>query len=736
MKKLYCLLSCFTALCAFADTLGTNTLASASRGGRDGTEGVADLGTVVVEGSALSKYRPEKVTGGTFTGESPEKLPVVVDTLTEDFIRERNPTDLNDLLRWVPGIETGGTSLLVRQPGLFSIRGMGGTEPAFDGVIPVGRGAGLFMDPYMMERVEIVKGPIGSLSGGAGAQQNNNGAGGSINMYLKGAHVDRSERQFQEMTSVGRNTWRQRGMIDANEVIVEDKAAIRLPASFDIYSPFYTANGSQEGARPREQYTIAPSFEVKPIETVTFGLKSMFISSDSPSYIGVPVWRGEPGGGYGWDESSCRTEDRSKYMGMMVNPYVDWQVTDDWLLKFGGAFMYSHMEQNTREPYNVYSVDAAGRPTGDFATYCDTGLWPGDEKYQTTNFSESRSFSRNFNFYARSVYTKEELPYGFRNTFMVQPDFYYRDSSSGFGTPTSRYGVTAQDSIGWGWVTLLGGLRYDYFAENDSIQTSTDRSGKTTSTAYPEAHAFAFSPRGGLTIQPLDWLVFFGNLSQTQTPTLGYVSADGTRPTDPWVATQYEGGFRLRPVEKLWFSASYYRIDQENMPQLDDNNGNYYFDGHNSSDGVELSLSGDITENWTVLAMYAYNFYVNHDETGKASEFERVPRNTVTFNTSYRLHGFDLIEDVVVGLGYRFRSKSYATMRGSYVDENLYFDSSHIFDVNMSIPFSKVGLSDQWFLTLGIRNLFDERYFDTSRHYYECFVGEPRTFEIGIRGKF
>ena len=704
-------MACFAALCVSADGV---------------TNEVADLGTVVVEGSALSKYRPEKVTGGTFTGEAPEKLPVVVDTLTEDFIRERNPTDLNDLLRWIPGIETGGTSLLVRQPGLFSIRGMGGTEPAFDGVIPVGRGAGLFMDPYMMERVEIVKGPVGSLSGGAGAQQNNNGAGGSINMYLKGAHVDRSERQFQEATSVGRNTWRQRGMIDANEVLVEDKAAIRLPASFDIYSPFYTARGSQEGARPREQYTIAPSFEVRPIESVTFGLKSMFISSDSPSYIGVPVWRGEPGGGYGWDESSCRKEDRSKYMGMMVNPYVDWQVTDDWLLKFGGAFMYSHLEQTTREPY---TEKGAG-----LQHYFDTGRWlDKTQKYQTTDFSESRSFSRNFNLYARSVYTKEELPYGFRNTFMVQPDFYYRDSSGGFGTPTSRYGVTAQDSIGWGWVTLLAGLRYDYFVENDSIQNDV---------VYPEAHAFAFSPRGGLTIQPFDWLVFFGNLSETQTPTLGYVSADGTRPTDPWVARQYEGGFRLRPLEKLWFSASYYHIDQENMPQLDDSNGNYYFDGRNSSDGVELSLSGDITENWTVMAMYAYNFYVNHDATGKASEFERVPRNTVSFNTSYRLHGWDLIEDIVVGMGYRFRSMSYATMRGSYVDENLRFEPSHVFDINMSVPFAKFlpssesDWADKWFVTLAVRNLFDERYFDTSRHYYECFVGEPRTFEIGVRGRF
>jgi len=694
------------------------------------TNEVADLGTVQVEATALSKYRPETVEGATFTGEPPEKLPTVVDTLTEDFIRERNPTDLNDLLRQVPGIETGGTSLLVRQPGFFTIRGMGGTEPAFDGVIPVGRGAGLFMDPYMMERVEIVKGPIASLSGGGGAQQNNNGAGGSVNMYLKGAHLRESEINFSENTSVGRNIWRQRGMVDANEVIWDEKLAIRLPASFDLYSPAYTSTGSQEGARPREQYTVAPSFLAKPTDDVTFGLKTMFVYSDSPSYIGVPVWRGKPGGGYGWYESSCRTSDRSTYSGMMVNPYVDWQVTDDWLLKLGGSFMYSHMEQTTREPY---TESGAG-----LQHYFDTGHWLDEtEKYQTTGFSESRTFGRSFNLYTRSVYTKKELPWGFRNTFVVQPDFYYRDSTGGFGTPTSRYGVTAQDSVGWGWVTLLAGLRYDYFVENDTIQTTTVK-GVTKKTPYPEAHAYAFSPRGGLTIQPLDWLVFFGNLSQTQTPTLGYVATDGTRPTDPWVATQYEGGFRVRPVEKLWLSTSYYHIDQENMPQAETTGSatTYYFDGHNSSDGVEVSLAGDITENWTVMAMYAYNFYVNHDAVGKASEFERTPRNTFTLNTSYRLHGFDAIEDVVVGMGYRYRSMSYACFRGSYVDENIRFDSSHVFDVNVSVPLSKFGWRDDWFITLGVRNLFNERYFDTSRHYYECFVGDPRTFEIGLRGRF
>ena len=119
-----------------------------------------------------------------------------------------------------------------------------------------------------------------------------------------------------------------------------------------------------------------------------------------------------------------------------------------------------------------------------------------------------------------------------------------------------------------------------------------------------------------------------------------------------------------------------------------------------------------------------------------AGEFERIPRHAATFNTSYRLHGFDIIDDVVVGAGYRFRTMSYVTMRGAYVNDNLCFDPSHVFDANVSIPFSKFGWRDDWFLTLGVRNVFGEKYFDTSRHYYECFVGEPHTFEIGIRGKF
>jgi iron complex outermembrane receptor protein len=79
---------------------------------------------------------------------------------------------------------------------------------------------------------------------------------------------------------------------------------------------------------------------------------------------------------------------------------------------------------------------------------------------------------------------------------------------------------------------------------------------------------------------------------------------------------------------------------------------------------------------------------------------------------------------------------NYACIRGSYSHKNLRFNPSQIFDVNIAVPFTKFGGSDNWTLTLGVRNLLGEKYFESARHYYECLVGEPRTFEIGIHAKF
>ena len=682
------------------------------------TNEVADLGTIEVVGSAVSRYRPDGVNGGTFTDAPAEELPVVVDALTEDFIREHNPTDLHDLMRFVPGIETGGKSLLVRQPGTFSIRGLGGTEPAFDGVMPIGRGAGLFMDPFLMERIEVVKGPIGALAGGAGSVQNASGAGGAVNMYMKSAKFGSDEINVQGNLSSGRRTWRTRGMFDVNETGFDDRLAVRAIATADWYSPTYINQGSQKGARPRESFAVAPSFAYKAGDDVVFGLKTMFQQTDQPSYIGVPVWRGHPAAGWSWRESSCRRGDRAKYRNFMLNPWLDLQVSEKWLLKFGAGMVFSDWDFFMREPYyNAKEV----------SEYYRTGRWSSGGKYMVSGFSQAKSVNRNYNVYARSIWT-EELFGGVENTLVVQPDYNYRESSGGFGTPVSRYGLLLQDSVKWGWFTVLGGVRYDHF-EQDSYTSGTAR--------YRHTAADALSPRGGLTIRPLDWLVFFGNLSQTRTPMLGLRTATGSTPSTPWRATQYEGGVRVRPAGKLWLALSAYRIEQENVPEFDNTGLVQSFDGRNTTRGAEMSVSGDVTDDWTLMGMYSFNTYTDRNVApGKPGrDFERYPAHSFTLSTSYRL-SWGWFEDVVVGGSYRFRSKSYGTMRGSFVDENIFFAPSHVVDLNVSMPLSKFGGSEDWMLTFGVRNLFGEKYFESARHFYESLVGEPRTFEIGIRGKF
>ncbi len=687
----------------------------------------ADLGSVLVEGSAISKYRPESVSSGSFTDMAPEALPLVVDTLTDDFIREHNPTDLHDLLRYVPGIESGGKSLLVRSPGQFSIRGMGGTEPTFDGILPIGRGPGLFMDPFLMDRIEIAKGPIAALAGGAGSVQNASGAGGSVSMFLKSASLDGDKTELRENTSFGKNTSRVRAMVDSNQSTAEGLGAVRVVATADIHDPAYTASGSQKGASARESWAVAPSAVFSAGEDLTFGIKSLFQYTEQPSYIGVPVWRGRPGGGYSWDESSCRPDDRSDYRSMMLFPWADWRVADGWLLKFGASMMISEWSQRTREPYTP------GIGTTELDWYCRTGTWLSGKKYMTSGFSESSAIMHNYNVFVRSVHDTEfENAVVSSNSFVVQPDYGYRSSSGGFGTPTSRYGITVQDSFAAGPFTFLAGVRTDHFE-----QESYSAAGRGGVARYPSISANAVSPRAGMSLRPIDWLVIFGNVSQTRTPMLGLRRRDGTTPDDPWRATQEEAGVRLRAAERLWLTTAFYRIDQEHVPEFDNDGYVEDYDGESASHGAELSLSGDITDDWTVLAMYSWNEYT--DKTvprgSPGRSFARYPRNVFSLNTSYRISS-GALENVVIGGGWRFRSKSYATMRGSFVDENLRFDSSHVFDVNATIPFSVFGGADNWALTLGVRNLFDERYFESARHYYECLVGEPRTFEIGLKAEF
>jgi len=674
-----------------------------------------DLGVVFVEGTPISKYRAETVSTATFSNAKPEELPQTVDVLTEDFIEEMNPTDLHDLLRYQAGIYTGGKSMVDRTSGQYTIRGMSGSDAMLNGTLGLAGHLGTFMDPTALERIEIVKGPVGSTIGGASSTLGPYGAGGSVNLVLKQPRPDVAFMNVDTRSSFSKDSQRYQLGFDLNEVVVEDKLTVRLPGHIDYNKPFWLP----DSYRWRESFFLAPSMLWEVRDDLRIGVNLTFQYTDQPGYQGIPVYKGKPYGGYDWNSDISKSDMRDVYIGHTIESYVEWDANKVWTLRTGAGVSQADVE--------FEHLGASGYANTSTGTLLSQPLaTPYDHQ-------EGDMLHRRYNAYERATATYETGPV--EHQTVLQGDFsrkasqgksYFESVASPDATHTwvsknyqntqlDKFGFLAQDYISWWKFRVLGGGRCDHH-ESDQGHSSDN-----------------FSPRGGLSFLPTDWLVFFGNVSYTEAPNFGYNDINNQELTSAWEATQYETGLRIAPVDTLWFSASVFDIQQNHTPTaLSTDRTRYTEEGENESKGVELSLTGNILDNWSVFASYAYTEY--EDKT-KNKKFDRYPPHAVTLSTSYRILQGPL-DDIVWGFGYRYRHKYMETITGSYIGEDFYIDDSHVFDCSMDIPLHKFGGPKNVTLMLAVKNIFDEQYIESNRHYYQCFPGDPRTFEIGLNAKF
>ena len=700
-----------TVLCAAAARAQTNGVPAAP----------VDLGTILVEGTPISKYRAETVSTATLFDAPPQEIPAFVDVLTEDFIEEVNPTDLYDLLRHQAGVfASGGKSPQDRNPGVFTIRGMGGSEPKLDGTLGFSGPMGMFMDPAAFERVEIIKGPIGSTVGGTATSSGDAlGGGGTVNVVLKRPSLVESFYRANMRSSFGDDAQRYRLGFDLNETVAPETAAVRLPGSIEYGKPFWLPGDY----RWRESFFLAPSALWHIREDLRFGVNLTLQYTDQPAYQGIPMYQGKPLPGFSWDSNTALSHMRDVYYGLTVQPYVEWDATKWLTLRTGLGYAFSDIEFEHLSNGGSYYNSRTGK----------------SNLYAARNYehSEGDSLIRNWNVYERATATFDTGPLShilvgqidynrriakgrqyFENVTDPNTAHMWVDDNYSH-TEIQKWGFLAQDYVSLWKVRLLGGARYDYHESN--LGNTAD----------------SFSPRGGISFVATDWLIPFANVSLTEAPNLGRLTSANQELTSSWRATQYEGGLRVAPTKDLWITAAYYFITQENLPvaQVDGNGtatGFFDLDGENESKGIELSLAGNITRDWSVYAAYAYNDYT--DKTTGTS-FYRYPPHSLTASTSYRFTT-GILDDLVAGFSYRYRHKYFTTIRGGYIGDDFYVDDSHVFDCSLDVPFSKFGGSKDVILSLAVKNIFDEQYIESNRHYYQCFPGDPRTFEIALSAKF
>ncbi len=166
-------------------------------------------------------------------------LPFTINAFTEQFITDTNSMDLQDVLKYAPGVTSGDKSFVAGN-NRFSIRG-------FDSDVPPQRNGfagNRNTDMANVERVEVVKGPASLLYGQIMP-------GGTINYITKRPVMD---KEFVSIRQSFGNYSDYRTVLDGN-VPLGDRAAVRVVGSYD-QAPEWAVTGSTKS------WLIAPSLAV------------------------------------------------------------------------------------------------------------------------------------------------------------------------------------------------------------------------------------------------------------------------------------------------------------------------------------------------------------------------------------------------------------------------------------------------------------------------------------------
>jgi iron complex outermembrane receptor protein len=263
---------------------------------------------------------------------------------------------------------------------------------------------------------------------------------------------------------------------------------------------------------------------------------------------------------------------------------------------------------NTSENYYVGQVNLTGKfKTGSLE---HTLLAGSDaDRYVTTNYTYSIAAGG----FGANNYDKINILNP--NKYSPRTDIPATSRIGRIVLPINRGGLYIQDLIKLSSkINILAGLRYSYVFSNkpDSTNLLTNAKAKGQS-----KYDNAISPRLGLVYKPLKTTSVFVSYSNSFTVNTG-IDINGNT-LAPSLIDQYEIGVKNDFFKgKLSANITAYRIKNNNLSQTapylkdgitaNNNSAIKALVGETTSDGVEVDLTGRLTEGLNIMAGYSYNF--------------------------------------------------------------------------------------------------------------------------------
>lgn len=595
------LLTLFSPLAVAAAEDASNSAIAADVASDSGTaadaaaDGASDtLAEVVVESRAQKLYRVNQTSVGKMP-EDPLNIPQSVQVVNAQMIEDQGARDIRDLYRDVPGISANNYATV-------TFRGFAQDVSYYDGLR--GDPFQTFSVPqlFTIERVEFLKGPSGMLYGPGSP-------GGAVN-YVTRKPSDTFSAQLRGIIG---NYSRNGASADVTGPL--DSSGIvdgRLGVFYEDYDS-YRAHASSR----TKVGDGGLKFHLGDTTQLTLQLTDYNQDLPGNRLRGIPV---DANGNFltyrSWNHNE--PTDFIRYNGLVTQARLDSAPSEALSFNVAGRWFRYHEFQEYHEPIALKDSDGDG--------VLDT--MTREFRWQKRNV-EGLSFGSNLIGHLATG--------GIRHTVLAGADWDQEDSDSDlkstrdvpslslfdpvYGTTSVadydldaltpslsdtraiRYGAYLQDQVALGeHFIVVGGLRHDWFKDNDHVDNLESDSDATTS-------------RAGVIYKPQQDISLYVSWADTFEPQdVSDQTSDVGGPFDPITGDQIEGGVKARLLDgRVQGSFATYRIVRKNIvqedPDLPSVNGVDQLSpiGEVTSKGAELALTADLTRNWVISANYAYN---------------------------------------------------------------------------------------------------------------------------------
>ena len=424
-------------LTPLAVAIGSSLLAPSAVASEEKNTNPPAIETVQVYGHQYEGYAEHMPQSGSKTDVEWLDVPQAVSVVTKTEMQDRGAVRLVDALDGVAGVNN---TLGEGSRDQFMIRGFDSLNDMYrDGMRDDGT-LQSYRSLANVERVEVVKGPVGALYG-------RGSAGGIINLVTKRAN---GENFTHVKGSVGSNS-QYVGQVDSS-MAFSDKVNGRINLEYrqaDSYVDHVDSN----------DFFIAPTIRVLPADGHTIDFDVEYAHQELVPYRGVPSKNGKPvdvpintyfGGTNDYQESDS----------LRVAVDYEWLLSDQWVWNNRAAFNHIELKQKGTRQGQVTGNEVSQTVNNFGYDPRTTTTLQSELVWETTHNQLMLGVDFNQINIDLTLASDKTLPsQNIDNPVvgpMPDPGFKpFRDNT------TTTTGVYVQDVYTWGDLSLIGNVRYD-----------------------------------------------------------------------------------------------------------------------------------------------------------------------------------------------------------------------------------------------------------------------------------